>query len=107
MAWYSAFRDAIDAADIGDEVASLRKQLAALQRKLERRGRAGIASAEDRSAEVFEELRDRFIEALPTFQRQAQVAGEFARSNRGAIIATAAVVGALVVLAAARRPSGR
>ena len=38
------------------------------------------------------------------FQRQAQVAGDFARSNRGAIVATVAVVGLLVALAATRRP---
>ena len=104
MSWYSGWRDAFDAGDIGDELASLRKQVASLQRKLERRGRAGISSAEDRATEFYEELRDRIIDALPMFQRQAQVAGDFARSNRGAIVATVAVVGLLVALAATRRP---
>ena len=56
------------------------------------------------AAEVAPPVRDRIIDALPMFQRQAQVAGDFARSNRGAIVATVAVVGLLVALAATRRP---
>jgi ElaB/YqjD/DUF883 family membrane-anchored ribosome-binding protein len=104
MAWYSGLSELADTDKLADEVSALRKELALTQRKLAKRGRATIASASDRGGDFYEELRDRFIEALPMIQKQTQVAGRFARDNRTAmIVGTAAAVGVLVLLAARRR----
>lgn len=100
MSFLSGFRGAVDASD---ELRSLRHQIAALQRALKKRGRAGWNAAEEEGAEIYDELRERLSEALPVVQRQAQAAGRFARDNSGAIVVTAAVVGLLVALAMRRR----
>jgi ElaB/YqjD/DUF883 family membrane-anchored ribosome-binding protein len=104
MAWYSGLSDLVETARVSDELSSLRKELALIQRKLRRSGKAGWQAAEEQGSDFYEDLRDRLSDALPVVQRQAQVAGRFARDNRAAVIVgTAAVVGLLVVLAARRR----
>ena len=103
MAWYSALGEAAETARLTDELSALRKEMALIQRKLRKRGRAGLSAAEEQGAELYDELRERLADALPVVQRRAQVAGRFARDNSTAIIVGTAVVGLLIALAASRR----
>lgn len=103
MAWYSGLSEA-NGARVADEVSALRKEIALIQRKLRKQGRAGWAAAEEHGAELYDDLRERLADALPVVQRRAAEAGRFARDNRTAlIVGTAAAVGLLIALAARRR----
>jgi ElaB/YqjD/DUF883 family membrane-anchored ribosome-binding protein len=103
MAWFSGISETIETERLTSELSALRKEIALIQRKLAKRGRAGLSSAEEQGAELYEELRDRLAEALPVVQRQAQVAGRFAKDNSTALIVGTAVVGLLIALAARKR----
>ncbi len=103
MAWRSILNEAANAADLRDEISALRREMSLIQRKLRRGGRAGWAAAEEHGAELYDDLRERMAEALPVVQRQARVAGRFARDNSTAIIVGGVVVGLLLALAASRR----
>ena len=101
MAWNTDPREI--ASELRDEVSSLRSELALMQRKLKRGGRAGWKTAEDQGAEFYDELRDWFSDALPVMRKQAKSAGKVARDNSGMIVAGAVVVGLLALLVSSRR----
>ena len=101
MAWNTDPREI--AAELRDEISSLRGELALMQRKLKRGGRARWKSAEDQGAEFYDDLREWFADALPAMRKQAKSAGRVARDNSGLIVAGAVVVGLLALLASSRR----
>lgn len=104
MAWYSSLGDMAETARLSEELSALRDEMSLIQRKLRKAARGGRAAAEERGAEFYDQLRERVADALPAVQRQAMVAGRFARDNRTAlIVGTAAVVGLLAIMATRRR----
>lgn len=104
MAWYSELAQSADAARLSSELSALRKEMALIQRKLAKKGRAGWSEAETHAADFYEELRDRVSDALPAAQQQMQRAASFAQDNRKPLIlGTVAVVGLLALLAMRRR----
>ncbi|QPC87542.1 hypothetical protein GA830_12875 [Mesorhizobium sp. NBSH29] len=80
--------------DVGRQIASLTKQIYALQKSASNRGSALGEEGWDVGANLYGELLDRFSEALPQLRKKARSVEASARDNPGV---TAAVVGVVVV----------
>jgi len=102
MASFSKFRDEIEH-DGEAELASLRKELASLKRKMARQGGSTYSAAQDQMSELYDELHDWMAEAVPHLRRRARAAGRAIEDNSTAIIVGAAVVGLLATLLLTRR----
>jgi hypothetical protein len=80
--------------DLQEQVAVLGKEVKALRKSLASQGNAAWESSLDSTAALYEDLRERVAEALPTIRKQARQVEQTARDNP---VATAALVGLVVV----------
>jgi ElaB/YqjD/DUF883 family membrane-anchored ribosome-binding protein len=90
---YSPFSRFRGEDDLEAQVAHLSKEMSSLKKALARRGSDAYDGARDATADVYGDLRDRFVDALPGMRKRARAAGDVARDHP----ATAAIVGLLVV----------
>ena len=79
--------------DLEDQVARLTKELSSLKKSLSKRGASAYDDTRETASDLYGELRDRFVDALPLVRKRAHAAEQVARDNP----ATAAVVGLVVV----------
>jgi len=75
------------------QVDALRKEVSGLRKNLSKRGRAAYADASDTAESVYDDLAQRWTEALPHMRKQAKVVEQSARDNPAA----AAAIGLVVV----------
>jgi len=92
MPAFSRFRSDVED-DLETQVARLSKELAALKKTMSRRGSDAYDVARDAADDVYGDLRDRLLDALPLVRKRARAAEQVARDNP----AMAAVVGLAVV----------
>ncbi|MCX7303124.1 MAG: hypothetical protein NTV73_02125 [Hyphomicrobiales bacterium] len=90
---FSRFRGDIED-DLEAQVARLTKELAMLRKSAGKRGSVAYGDARGAAADLYGDLRERFIEAIPIVRKQAKAADRAARDNP---TVTAAVVGLAVV----------
>jgi ElaB/YqjD/DUF883 family membrane-anchored ribosome-binding protein len=100
---FSRFRSGIED-DLEAQVAQLTKELAALRKTAGKRGSAAYDDARGVAGDVYGDLRDRFVDALPLVRKQARVAERVARDNPAltAAVVGLAVAGLLVTMMARR-----
>lgn len=79
--------------DLEAQVARLSKELASLRKSLGKRGASVYADGREGASDLYEDVRERLVEALPMVRRKAHAVERAAKDNP----ATAAAVG-LVVL---------
>ncbi|TKT75318.1 hypothetical protein [Aquamicrobium sp. LC103] len=91
MALFSQIRDSID---LEDEVAALRKEVAALTKSLSKRGASAYRDTRHDAADVYADIADRFAHALPVVRKRAHRLEQSIKDNPGQ---TAAVVGLMAV----------
>ena len=104
MAFFSHRNDAFD---LHDEVAALRKQLAALSRSVPKRGSAAWRETQAEASDLYDQIADRVSDALPVIRRGAH---DLERTIRRNPVPTAAAVGlaalavaAIVLMSGSRR----
>lgn len=102
MAYFSRNYDEI-AHDVEAELASLRKEVDSLRRKLARRGGTTYEAGQEQLAELYDELHGWISDAMPHLRSGARAAGRTVRDNSTAIIVGTAVVGLLATLLLSRR----
>lgn len=104
MAFFSHGRDAFD---LHDEIASLRKEVAALGRSLSKHGAATLRDTGERTSDLGSELAERAAAALPVIRRRAHALEETIRHNPERTLALAGLavlaVAAAVMLGGGRR----
>ena len=102
MANASKLRD--DLVDsLESQVESLRKEVSSLRRTLAKRGGAAYADASETAETLYEELAQRWTEALPHMQKQARKVEQTARDNPAAAAAVGLVVVGLLAALFAKR----
>jgi hypothetical protein len=95
-----------DEFDIHDEVAALRREVSALSRAASKRGAAAYGTASEGAADLYAEIADRVIAALPGIRRRAHDLEETIRDNPTRTVAAvglATLAVAAVVLLGRRR----
>ena len=102
MAYFSRLHDEISH-DLEAELASLRKEVGTLKRKLARKGGNTYAAGQEQLSELYEELQDWVADAMPHLRSGARAAGRTVKDNSTAIIVGTAVVGLLAALLLSRR----
>ena len=95
MALFSHLRDSID---LEDELASLRKEVAALTRMLSKRGAAAYHDTRSEASDLYVEVSERFVAALPVIRRRAHSLEQTVKDNPAQ---TAAIVGLAALCVAA------
>lgn len=104
MSYFERTREAA-AEDLQEQIASLSKQLASLQKMVKKQGYSAYEDGRDAAAEIYGDAWERFQDALPLLRKRATQAERVARDNPAI---TAAVVGVVLVgLAAAFFSSSR
>jgi ElaB/YqjD/DUF883 family membrane-anchored ribosome-binding protein len=100
---FSRFRGDIED-DLEAQVARLTKELAALRKIAGKRGSAAYGDARDAAGDVYGDLRERFMDALPLVRKRARAAEKVARDNPAmtAAVVGLAVAGLLVTMMARR-----
>jgi len=98
----SFFREEI-AEDLEAELASLRKEVASLKRKLGRQGAKTYSAGQEQLSELYDEAQEWLTAAMPLIRRRAKAAGRTIEDNSTAIVVGAAVVGLLATLFFTRR----
>lgn len=88
----SRIRDGIEG-DLEEQIAGLRKDVSFLAKAVSKRSANAFAGTRDGAHELYEDVRDRFSDALPTIRKQARVAGKTIHDNP---VVVAAVVGVVV-----------
>ena len=96
--WRSGAED-----DLQEQVARLSGEVAALSRLLSKRGAAAYADGRETAADLYDDLRERVIEAMPAVRRQARVVEKAARDNPTATAAVGLVVLGLLATMLLRR----
>lgn len=96
MAFFSHRNDDFD---LREEVAALRRQLAALSRATPRRGAEAWRDARDDASALYEDLSERVADAMPVIRRRARHVEEAIRDNPVPVLAAVGLV-ALGVAAA-------
>ena len=76
---YSPFSRFRGEDDLEAQVAHLSKEMSSLKKALARRGSDAYDGARDATADVYGDLRDRFVDALPGMRKRARAAGDVAR----------------------------
>lgn len=66
------FSNRHDEFDLRDEVATLRKQLAALHREMPKRGAAAWRDSRDEVSDLYDDVSGRIADALPVIRRRAR-----------------------------------
>ena len=79
--------------DLEDQVARLTKELSSLKKSLSKRGASAYEDTRETASDLYGELRDRFVDALPLMRERARAAERAAKDHP----ATAAAVGLIVV----------
>ncbi len=102
MAYLSKLHDEISH-DLEAELASLRKEVGALKRKLARRSDSTYAASQEQLSELYDELQDWVSDAMPYLRSGARAAGRTVKDNSTAILVGTAVVGLLATLLLSRR----
>lgn len=81
------------------QVDSLRKEMARLQRSLGKRGARAYDDASEQAGVLYEDLAERWADALPVIRKRARYVEQQARDNPGAAAAVGlVVVGLLAVM---------
>lgn len=91
MARASLRDDLVD--NLETQVDALRKELARLQRSLGKRGARAYDEASEQAGVLYEDIAERWADALPVIRKRARYVEQQARDNPG----TAAAVGLVVV----------
>lgn len=78
MAFFSHRNDAFD---LHDEVAALRKQMAALSRSVPKRGSAAWRETQAEASDLYDEIAERVSDALPAIRRGARGIEQTIRHN--------------------------
>ncbi len=90
--------------DLEDQVARLSKELSSLKKSLSKRGASAYEDTRDTASDLYDELRERFSEALPYMRKRAHAAERVAKDHPATAAAVGLiVVGLLVTLLARRR----
>lgn len=89
--------------DLEAEIASLRKEVASLKRKLGRRGARTYAAGQEQLSDLYDEAHEWIAASMPLLRRRAKSAGRAIEDNSTAIIAGTVVVGLLATLLLTRR----
>jgi ElaB/YqjD/DUF883 family membrane-anchored ribosome-binding protein len=85
-------------AEIEDQIAALRREVASLTRSLSRSGASAFDSLEERASDLYGYVQDRSPEVVRELRKQAKQIESTARANPVASVAVAAV--ALLVVGA-------
>lgn len=102
MANASKLRD--DLVDsLESQVEALRKEVSGLRKVLAKRGAAAYADASETAENVYEDLAQRWAEALPHVRKRAKAVEQTARDNPGATAAVGLVVVGLLAALLFRR----
>lgn len=102
MSYFSKNYDEISH-DVEAELASLRKEVGALKRKLSRKGGYAYSASQDQLSELYDELQTWVTDAMPHLRSGARAASRTVKDNSTAIIVGTAVVGLLAALLLSRR----
>jgi len=89
---FSRFRDELSD-DLESQVARLRKEVASLRKDLAKRGSHAYADSWDTATDLYEDLAERFTDALPHLRRQSRAVQRAATDHP----VTTAVVGVALV----------
>lgn len=96
-----------DHLDIHDEVAALRREVSALSRAVSKRSAAAYGSASDSAADLYAEIADKVVAALPVIRRRAHDLEETIRDNPTRTMAAVGLmtlgIAAVVLLGSRRR----
>lgn len=98
----SLFRENI-AEDLAAEIASLRKEVGSLKRKLGKQGTKTYAAGQEQLSELYDEAQEWIADAMPIIRRRAREAGKAIEDNSTPIIVGTAVVGLLAMLLLTRK----
>lgn len=90
--------------DLHDEIADLRRQIAALARSASKRGTSAYHDTREEAAGLYDEIGDRIASALPTIRRRTRDIEDTIREHPAQ---TAAVLGLAALLVAAVCMLGR
>lgn len=74
------------------QVASLRKEVSGLRKNLSKRGAKAYDSASESAGDLYEELAERWAEALPHVRKRARAVEQTARDNPAAAVAVGMIV---------------
>lgn len=96
-----------DNLDIYDEVAALRREVSVLSRAVSKRGAAAYGSASEGAADLYADIADRVVAALPVIRRRAHDLEETIRDNPTRTMAAVGLatltIAALVLLGSRKR----
>lgn len=85
------------------QVATLRKEVSGLRKNLAKRGAKAYDSASEGAGDLYEELAERWAEALPHVRKRAKAVEQTARDNPTAAVAVGLVVVGLLATLFVRR----
>lgn len=85
------FRDDLEAG-IEDQIAALRREVAALSKTVSRRSAGALDDAQDAASELIDQLKNLLRQAMPVAQRKADAAEKLVRRHPTAAAATVGLV---------------
>ena len=88
--------------DLEARIAMLNGEVASLRKALSKRGARAISDGRESAADLYDDLRDRVVDALPAVRRNARMMERAARDHPATTVAVGLVVLGLIALALRR-----